>query len=207
MYHHFFYRYWWDKFDCYLATSAGTRGDKAWPSFRHRATGKFLSLGIVWNSWDKYGIIWKKNMPFEIFMYIYIYISFIDIYSPFLMIFRDLTPPSYQIENGIDWDVTCNQQTQRKILRQSDFFWKTLEVLDQEKMPILTKMTWGLPVSPNRCQSPHQKMIQKISKNDGWSNSGRCPFWKQPSFCRGRSHHGQNGLPIRTLKKLMFFLR
>ena len=104
-------------------------------------------------------------MPFEIFMYIYI--SFIDIYSPFLMIFRDLTPPSYQIENGIDWDVTCNQQTQQKILRQSDFFWKTLEVLDQEKMPILTKMTWGLPVSPNRCQSPHQKMIQKISKNDG----------------------------------------
>ena len=80
------------------------------------------------------------------------------------MIFRDLTPPSYQIENGIDWDVTCNQQTQRKILRQSDFFWKTLEVLDQEKMPILTKMTWGLPVSPNRCQSPHQKMIQKYQK-------------------------------------------
>ena len=27
---------------------------------------------------------------------------------------------------------------------------------------------------------------------NGWSNSsGRCPFWKQPSFCRsGRSHHG-----------------
>ena len=82
-------------------------------------------------------------------------------------------------------------------------------------------MTWGPPVSPNRCQSPPSGNMVGLATKRLWIPKNVFKKMVEATVVAGVHSESnllfavvgdltmatQNGLPIRTLKKLMFFCR